>query len=138
QVYALLFVTAAPLDTDAVMASLNVSRGNANINLHKLEDWGLIRKVEGLDARRNYYEAEKDVWRATLRIIEERRKREIAPVAGMLQALAQGLAAMPAEDAPGGEELRRNLLEMAEFMRLFDELTEAMLPLIRNRDKAAV
>ena len=44
QIHALLMVHEEPLSTDEVMRELNISRGNANMNLRSLVDWGLVRR----------------------------------------------------------------------------------------------
>ena len=42
QVHALLLVSPDPLSTEDVMEQLNISRGNANMNLRALIDWNLV------------------------------------------------------------------------------------------------
>src|SRR5579862_1600088 len=63
QIHALLLVTPQPLSTDEIMADLKVSRGNAHGNLRELVSWGLIRGVVRKGERKEYFEAEKDVWK---------------------------------------------------------------------------
>ncbi len=86
QVHALLLVATEALSTDEVMEQLNISRGNANMNLRALVDWGLVRKVPISGERKDHFEAEKDVWRVATLITRERKKRELEP---MLQLLAE-------------------------------------------------
>lgn len=45
QIHALLYAESHPMDTDAIMTKLDISRGNANMNLHRLLEWELIKKV---------------------------------------------------------------------------------------------
>ena len=45
QIHALLMTVPEPLDTDAVMEELEISRGNAHTNLKELVAWGLVRIV---------------------------------------------------------------------------------------------
>ena len=63
QVHALLMVSPAPMSTDEVMEELVVSRGNAHTNLKELVGWGLIRVVVKKGERKEFFEAEKDVWK---------------------------------------------------------------------------
>ena len=42
QVHALLLVSQQALSADDIMESLNISRGNANMNVRALIDWGLV------------------------------------------------------------------------------------------------
>ena len=85
QIHAVLMVSEAPLSTDDVMAELKISRGNANMNLRSLVDWGLVRKVFKRGDRKEYFQSEKDVWKMFCTISRERKKREIEPVIAALE-----------------------------------------------------
>ena len=85
QIHALLMVAVDPLDTNALMEELKISRGNANSNLRDLIGWGLIRKVTYPGDRKEYFEAEKDVWTMFCTIARERKRREIDPALKLLK-----------------------------------------------------
>lgn len=87
QVHALLLVSHTPLSTDDVMQELNISRGNANMNLRALIDWTLVRKVLKPGERMEFFEAEKDVWKIATAIARERKKRELEPMMQLLGEL---------------------------------------------------
>lgn len=87
QVHALLLVSAEPLSTEDVMEALNISRGNANMNLRALIDWTLARKVLKPGERMEFFEAEKDVWKVATAIARERKKRELEPMISLLAEL---------------------------------------------------
>jgi len=87
QVHALLLASDRPLSTDDVMEGLEISRGNANMNLRGLIDWGIVKKELIKGDRKEYFVAEKDVWYLFKQITKERRKREIEPVISFLEEL---------------------------------------------------
>ncbi|MDH6254408.1 DNA-binding transcriptional regulator GbsR (MarR family) [Chryseobacterium sp. H1D6B] len=87
QVHALLLASVKPLSTDEVMEQLEISRGNANMNLRALMDWGIVKKEFVKGDRKEYFIAEKDVWFLFKQITKERRKREIEPVISFLEEL---------------------------------------------------
>nr|WP_242920647.1 transcriptional regulator [Pontibacter liquoris] len=89
QVHALLLISPDPLSNEDVMQELSVSRGNANINLRALLDWGLIRKELRPGERKEYFVAEKDMWKVAKQVIRERRKRELEPMLRILEELKQ-------------------------------------------------
>src|SRR5689334_8003705 len=62
QIHALLMITPRAMTTDEVMAELKISRGNAHMNLRELVGWGLVRNLSRKGERKEYFEAEKDVW----------------------------------------------------------------------------
>lgn len=87
QVHALLLASAKPLSTDEVMEALEISRGNANMNIRNLIDWGIVRKELVKGDRKEYFVADKDVWYLFKQILKERRKREIEPVVSFISEL---------------------------------------------------
>lgn len=87
QVHALLLASGKALSTDEVMEQLEISRGNANMNLRALMDWGIVKKEFVKGERKEYFVAEKDVWFLFKQITKERRKREIEPVISFLEEL---------------------------------------------------
>lgn len=73
QIHALLLITDRALSTDEIMDDLKISRGNPNMNLRDLAGWGLIRSVIRKGERKEYFEAEKDVWKMFCTIVRERK-----------------------------------------------------------------
>jgi DNA-binding transcriptional regulator GbsR (MarR family) len=55
QIHALLLVSPDPLSQDDLMEQLNVSRGNANMNIRELIDWGLVDRVIIPGERKEYF-----------------------------------------------------------------------------------
>jgi DNA-binding transcriptional regulator GbsR (MarR family) len=112
RLHAYLMVAEKPVDTDELMKALAISRGNANLNLRALIDWGLIRRVSKPGERKEFFAAEKDVWTMCCRIARERKKREIEPVLATLEdCLKEG-----AKD-PG---FSKKIKELQEVVRMLD------------------
>jgi len=87
QVHALLLISPESLCTEDIMKELQISRGNANMNLRDLIDWGLIFRELKAGERKEFFRAEKDIWKVAKQIIKERRKREIEPVLQIMEDL---------------------------------------------------
>ncbi len=87
QIHALLLVTAGSLSAEEIMEQLNISRGNVNMNLRALMDWGLVSKEHKPGDRKEYFVAGKDMWDVARKITAERRKREIEPILQVLHQL---------------------------------------------------
>ena len=85
RIHALLMISESPLSTEDVMKELSISRGNANMNLRALLNWGLARKVTVKGERREFFQSERDVWQMCCRIARERKRRELEPVVGTLE-----------------------------------------------------
>jgi DNA-binding transcriptional regulator GbsR (MarR family) len=89
QIHALLLVSPDNLSADEVMGQLNISRGNANMNLRELMDWGLVQKVIVPGERKEFFTAEKDIWKVARQIVKERKKRELDLMIPVLKELSE-------------------------------------------------
>lgn len=87
-VHALLYITGEPLNTDDVMARLEISRGNASMSLRALLDWGIVERAHKRGDRKEYFTAQQDVWTMFRAIVRERVKREVDPLIASLYELA--------------------------------------------------
>jgi len=133
QIHALLYVSEVPLDTDGIMERLSISRGNANMNLRSLMDWKLVYKVQREGSRKDFFEAEKDVWHITSQIIKRREREELEPVMEQLKACHDTLAAGKDVTAAEKQFLERieNLMELID---VFDGVTNSLLPFIQQKN----
>jgi DNA-binding transcriptional regulator GbsR (MarR family) len=87
QIHALLLVSEESLSTDEIMELLDISRGNTNMNMRALIDWGLAERKIKLGERMEFFVGEKDIWKVAVKIIRERRKREIDPLRNTIRDL---------------------------------------------------
>lgn len=113
QVHALLMTAPEPMHTEEIMERLEVSRGNANTNLRELVGWGLVRIVIKKGERREYFEAEKDVWKMFVIITKERKRRELDPALDVLRNCA---AETKDEPAGPGKDFHNQMKELQEFV----------------------
>jgi len=88
QVHALLLISPGALTTEEIMEQLSISRGNANMTLRDLMNWGLIEKQHRAGERKEYFFADKDVWNIARQVAQERKKRELDPVLKVLNELS--------------------------------------------------
>ena len=89
QVHALLLLSPNALTTEDIMEELKISRGNANMTLRDLINWGLIEKQHRAGERKEYFYAEKDTWIIARQVAQERKKRELDPMLKILNELSQ-------------------------------------------------
>ncbi|MBK1880796.1 transcriptional regulator [Luteolibacter pohnpeiensis] len=121
QIHALLMTSPTPLSTDDVMEQLQVSRGNAHTNLKELVAWGLIRSTVIKGERREYFEAEKDVWQIFTIIARERKRREIEPALSVLQKCAEDSSAI---ESPEGRAFHDQMRELEEFVSFASKMAD--------------
>lgn len=86
QIHALLLISTKPITQDDIMEELSISRGNVNMNIRELISWNLVERVILPGERKEFFTAEKDIWKVATQIVKERKKRELDP---MLKLLGQ-------------------------------------------------
>jgi DNA-binding transcriptional regulator GbsR (MarR family) len=118
QVHALLLIAPEPLSAEEIMEELNISRGNANMNVRDLMNWNLVYKELVAGDRKEYFRAEKDIWEVARRIAKERKKREIEPVLQKLNQLQQ--AEIDAK-SPQGKEFKKTVGNIHDFVERMDK-----------------
>ncbi len=89
EVHALLYITGQPLCTDEIMERLGVSRGNVSMSVRSLLEWGVIEKERHAGDRKEYFQAEQDVWSMLRAIARERIKREVDPLLDALDEIGE-------------------------------------------------
>lgn len=128
--HAWLLTSDAPQSTDAAMEALQVSRGSANTNLRELVTWGLLRRVVEPGDRRDYYVAEKDVWRIFCTVVRERKRREVDPALAVLRACASRTAGLTTAEA---REFHGLMTTIAEFVEIAAKLMDKVAGSERSR-----
>ena len=89
QIHALLLVSPDPLSAEDIMEQLDISRGNANMNLRDLISWGLVQRTLITGERKEFFTAEKDIWKVVRQIVKERKKRELEPMLQLMEQLGE-------------------------------------------------
>ena len=137
QIHALLYAESEALHTDEIMSILDISRGNANMNLRRLLDWELIHKVQFEGDRKDYFSAETDVWKIVNTIISERQQREIAPIRNRIEeciSLLEGDDTSDFELDPVSQEFKERIQNYNDFLIMFERFTNALLPFITKKN----
>lgn len=129
QIFALLYVYPEPLDSDAILETLQISRGNVSINLRKLLEWGLIHKIEIPSSRRALYTAERDIWVIASQIIRKRFEREIVPISDLLAKLRER------EDVQKSPHTAKAIQQIEEVVSAIFLVTQLALPLLVRADR---
>jgi DNA-binding transcriptional regulator GbsR (MarR family) len=88
QIHALLLISPASMCAEDIMSELKISRGNANMNIRALIDWGLVFKELKAGERKEFFVAEKDMWEVVKNIIIQRKKRELEPMLRVLDEIS--------------------------------------------------
>lgn len=127
QIHALLLVAPEAMSSEQIRDELQISMGNANMNIRALIDWGLVYKELKTGHRKEYFRAEKDMWEVFKKIIEQRKKKELEP---MLRALNE-LSAVKGQE---GDEASQEFEKVVRDLKLFSSKADSMLDRLTRSD----
>ncbi|TKK65576.1 ArsR family transcriptional regulator [Ilyomonas limi] len=124
QVHALLLVSTNPISTDEIMEVLKISRGNTNMSLRQLLDYGIIYKRVIAGDRKEYFVAEKDIWKWAVKIAMMRKQKEIDPVMHVLSDLKEATKKNKTEE---GKEFYAMVNDIHTFTEQFCSLADKIM-----------
>ncbi len=125
QIHALLLIAPEPLNAEDIMEELKISRGNANMNIRALIDWGLVYKELKPGHRKEFFVAEKDMWLIFKNIVIQRKKKELEPVLKVLDDLS---------NVEGNDEQTQEFKEVIKDIRLFSNKADSVLDSLIKAD----
>jgi DNA-binding transcriptional regulator GbsR (MarR family) len=117
QIHALLYVSDEPLTAEDIAERLGMARSNVSTSLRELLGWSLVRRVHTIGDRRDYYEAEADMFEMVRRIALGRKAREIDPALAVLRQCVSEAKSDPRVSAAA----RRRLGAMLGFTETVDK-----------------
>lgn len=125
QIHALLLISPKALSADDIMEELKISRGNANMNIRALIDWGLVYKELKPGERKEFFIAEKDMWEVVKNIITQRKKKELEPMLRVLDELS---------GVEGEDEKTQEFAQVIKDIKLFSNKADSTLDTLIKAD----
>ncbi|MDI9636755.1 winged helix-turn-helix transcriptional regulator [Kamptonema cortianum] len=120
QIHGLLLVAGESVTMDEIIERLDISRGNASMNLRELTDAGIISRRRVPGTRKDTFSGGEDVLEMFIRVVRERKRREIDPT---VAAIKDCLAMVPATDqSPEAVTLRKRLVALVEIFDIIDKV----------------
>lgn len=129
QIHALLLVSNNPMCADEITDQLEISRGNSCMNLKCLLDWDLVQGCSIEGDRKEYFTAEKDMWKIFTKIIRKRKEQELVPLQSLLNELCQS---SEEESNAEAEEFHAKICEM----KLFADKADGLLDNLTNSENS--
>lgn len=121
QIHALLMIAPEPLSMEDVMDELQISRGNASMNLRALMDWGIVYKEFKQGERKEFFIAEKDLDELAVKIAQERSKREIKPALKVLKEVSSAVKENKTDEA---KHFTEQTTKLYDFVLKADNMLE--------------
>lgn len=108
RVWTLLYLRGEALSAAELCENLAISSGAASMTLAELEHWTVVRRSRKPGDRREYFEAETDIWKMISRVLRE---RELLQIERALDIFDRAREQLP-RGAPPAEHAR--LVQMAD------------------------
>src|SRR3981189_929657 len=102
RIWALLYLRGDELSASELCDQLSISSGAASMALSELEHWAVVRRIRRAGDRREYFEAETDVWKMISRALRERELTQIERALEVFERVREKLRTLPLP----GERLR--------------------------------
>lgn len=125
RIHGLLYITGQAMSMDDIMERLAISRGNVSMNLSRLVEWGLVRKVHKRGSRKEFYESLTDVWEMFTLVANQRKRREIDPILKTLQRCREELSPESLGGAAATDEVQERFTRinnLLKFLTLIESL----------------
>lgn len=115
RIWALLYLSTAPLPADAIAEQTGLSTGAVSMGLKELQRWGVADRAMLPGVRKRHYQAETDIWGVVRRIFRERELRMVDKARFRFQEAIDLLEAVedPTEDDLHALARLRGLLGLA-------------------------
>ncbi len=127
QIHALLYISPNPLSMEEIMEELQISRGNASMNLRSIMEWGIVYKVTKPGERKEFFEAEKNLDELAVKVARERSKREIKPVVKVLDELQKDV-----DNSDENKFFIQQISELKNFVGKADNMIEKVTEIKDN------
>lgn len=123
QIHALLMISTTSLSMEDIMEELQISRGNASMNLRSLMDWGIVYKEYKAGERKEFFTGEKDIDELARKIAKERSRREVKPAIRVLKEVTDIKVTNEKE-----KQFKKQTTDLYDFMlradNMIDKITE--------------
>lgn len=124
RVWTVLYLVGEPLPAAVLIDRLSMSSGAVSMALSELQEWAVVRKVWRPGERREFFEAETDLWKMISKVVAERERFWVRSVRERLEQASVMLKGLPGDEARGALQKTKLLLS---FAQLADTVIERFL-----------
>lgn len=86
RVWAILYLADEPLSSADLQGALQISSGAVSMTVTELGRWGVVKKVWQQGERKDFFQAERNLWKMVSHVLAE---RELALIAQTIEALEE-------------------------------------------------
>lgn len=111
RVWAMLYLSPAPVSASEIGEQLAMSSGAVSMALNELQLWGVVSRVHKPGDRKEYFGAEEDIWKMVTRVLSDRELREVESAYDTFARAEQALAHQREDAAGESKEKHRQDLD---------------------------
>jgi DNA-binding transcriptional regulator GbsR (MarR family) len=128
RVWALLYLRGDALSASELCDQLSISSGAASMALAELEHWAVVRRIRKPGDRREYFEAETDIWKMISRVMRERELVQIERALEVFERVREKLRTLPAPgERPRLDDIADRLGKLLDLARVGRGLLVALV-----------
>ncbi|MDD5438832.1 MAG: hypothetical protein PHS37_01435 [Candidatus Omnitrophica bacterium] len=137
QLYAVLYLSNKPLSLTDMVERLKISKGSVSVNIRALERYNAVRRVWIKGSRRDYYEAEQDIYKVIFDRIKSMAGSRLSEFEDMINSSCRAVDTVVPADSEDEESIKvfkrrldtlKNLHHKAQSLfELFDASALTML-----------
>ncbi len=128
--YGALLMSPLPLSLDELEEIVGKSKASVSMNVRALERWGMVREVWVKGDRRKFYEAESDLWKIVISILESRERREVGVALNVLEDNVRRLEQARPHLGAAERELAEHYLTRVKDMQAFFRFAQVAIEMI--------
>jgi DNA-binding transcriptional regulator GbsR (MarR family) len=125
-IFGVLYLSPRPLSLDDLVDQTGLTKGAISTNVRGLSRMGLIRPVTRLGDRKDYYEAETDLYKSIRSILAERQNSEFDRAVSSVRITLEKLEASPSVNDPEVQFLIERMRALQNFFDALDNLARAI------------
>lgn len=131
RIWAVLYLSEKPLASAELCERLSISTGAASMSLNELERWGVVRRHRPPGERKDFFEAETDIWKMVSRVYRE---RELVQIENALESFSKAVEIFElsaklgdAQERRAGRFARERTANLVELTKLGQSLLRAFV-----------
>jgi len=132
RIWTMLYLRGEPLSAAELCDALEISTGAASMSLAELEHWAVVRRSRKAGDRREYFEAETDVWKMISRVFRE---RELIQIERALEVFDRAREQLLRGGAPGEHARLQQIADRISRLSDLAKLGKGLLVAIVQQGK---
>lgn len=115
RVWTVLYLAGEPLSALELTERLSMSSGAMSMTLKELQEWAVVRRVGRPGERREFFEAETDLWKMISKVVAERERFWVRSVRERVEQACAILKVVPTDEGRGALTKAKLLLSFAQL-----------------------